>query len=161
MSSARSPARAHARSHARTHARTHTRTHARTREERRRNYGRLYQHSRATFGKTAHCFVGLTWQRERLVVVVRSKLPKQTEDAVCSWWCCGFVWSGQTVENEHPAALWAWPERWAIEDQTPRDVYMAWKAAAHSREGGNASTVVIQQCAWNTTTCNTKCPLFT
>ena len=67
---------------------------------------------------------------------------------------------GQTVENEHPAALWAWRDRWGIANGSntlvPRDVYHAWK-------NGNVSTSsqAIEQCDWNETTCNLLCPLFT
>ena len=61
----------------------------------------------------------------------------------------------QTVENEHPAALWNWPLRWSIGAATPVAAFGAW----YDGGGGDASRV-LQPCDWGAA-CNDKCPLFT
>merc|ERR1712008_257699 len=61
----------------------------------------------------------------------------------------------QTVENEHPAALWQWPLRWSIGNVTPRDSFDAWYSSAARND-----THLVQMCDWGLS-CNPKCPLFT
>lgn len=70
----------------------------------------------------------------------------------------------QTVANEHPAALWNWPQRWSIiqqqriatnaEEVTPELAFNAWYTKGASAPGSR----VIQACDFG---CNLKCPLFT
>lgn len=59
----------------------------------------------------------------------------------------------QTVANEHPAALWNWPDRWSIGNVTPVQAFGAWYT------GGDARLAkVMEGCDFG---CNAKCPLFT
>jgi hypothetical protein len=64
----------------------------------------------------------------------------------------------QTIENEHPAALWNWPARWGIDqgtnDATPELVFSAW----YTKSAGTPGSNVTQECDFG---CNPKCPLFT
>ena len=69
----------------------------------------------------------------------------------------------QSVENEHPAALWHWPGRWGIDigataataTAYPRETFGAWY---FQRNTGPAQ--VQQACDWGPH-CNPLCPLFT
>lgn len=68
----------------------------------------------------------------------------------------------QTVANEHPIALWYWPDRWNIVEENNRTFYPmttfnAWYSGAVT---GNSSKHV-QQCAWSPKTCNSLCPNWT
>jgi hypothetical protein len=65
----------------------------------------------------------------------------------------------QTVENEHPAALWNWPARWGIAhggtgDATPELAFSAW----YTKGAGTPGSNVTQECDFG---CNPRCPLFT
>lgn len=63
----------------------------------------------------------------------------------------------QTVENEHPAALWDWPLRWSIGNSTPQMVFDSWFTAAKP----GPQEQLVQACDWSPTDCNPKCPLYT
>jgi hypothetical protein len=73
----------------------------------------------------------------------------------------------QTIFNEHPASLWQWPERWAIDGQgrakemtgtaTPSSVFNAW----YTKHGSGVDGQLVQQCEWSSSACNAKCPLYT
>lgn len=63
----------------------------------------------------------------------------------------------QSVYNEHPAALWQWPQRWGIEGITPQQAFGAW----YTRNKTGADTKHIQHCAWDPTKCNALCPNWT
>ena len=80
----------------------------------------------------------------------------------------------QTVENEHPASLWQWPDRWGIDGQTknehtavavaeaaatatPASVFNAW----YTKQGTGVDGQLVQQCDWSPSSCNAKCPLYT
>ena len=72
----------------------------------------------------------------------------------------------QSIENEHPQALWHWPGRWGIDGKTaglpdggvhyPRETFGDWYFG-RAPEAGHA---VAQQCDWGPQ-CNPLCPLFT
>ena len=71
----------------------------------------------------------------------------------------------QSVENEHPEALWHWTTRWGINGTTtalgdtmmhyPRETFGDW-FFRH-----NATHTIEQQCDWSPASCNPLCPLFT
>jgi len=69
----------------------------------------------------------------------------------------------QSVENEHPMALWYWPDRWSIVEPAsnatfyPMTAFNAW----YSGSAKGAGTKHVQQCAWSPETCNKLCPLWT
>ena len=63
----------------------------------------------------------------------------------------------QTVANEHPAALWNWPERWGIAGKgiaTPERAFNAWYTAGPGSPGSN----VTQTSDFGS---NLLCPLYT
>jgi hypothetical protein len=61
----------------------------------------------------------------------------------------------QSVENEHPAALWNWPARWSIGDVTPSAAFNDWYLDRKSKVS------IVQACDWSATECNPKCPMYT
>ena len=81
----------------------------------------------------------------------------------------------QSIENEHPEALWHWEGRWGINASTaglpkgetrfPRETFGDWY---FGREGGGeevlgesvAPHTVEQLCDWGPT-CNPLCPMYT
>jgi len=74
----------------------------------------------------------------------------------------------QSVQNEHPEALWHWPERWGIEGTTagirgkhmhyPREVFGDWFLARSVSDMSPHN--VTQSCDWGQQ-CNPLCPLWT
>ena len=60
----------------------------------------------------------------------------------------------QSVENEHPAALWDWPARWGIGNATPSAAFNDWYS-------NRKSNYLVQQCDWSASECNAKCPMYT
>ena len=64
----------------------------------------------------------------------------------------------QSVMNEHPEALWDWPERWGINGLTPQAAFNAWYSAGGV--GGN-DTKHVQECDWSPKSCNKLCPMWT
>ena len=68
----------------------------------------------------------------------------------------------QTVANEHPIALWYWPDRWSIVEANnntfyPMTAFNAW----YSGTVTGKSSKHVQQCAWSPETCNKLCPDWT
>eukprot|EP00040_Diaphanoeca_grandis_P004443 m.28756 g.28756 ORF g.28756 m.28756 type:complete len:529 (-) comp15978_c0_seq1:92-1678(-) len=68
----------------------------------------------------------------------------------------------QSVANEHPIALWYWPDRWSIVEANNQSIYpmSAFNAWYSGTDKGNTSKHV-QQCAWSPETCNKLCPDWT
>jgi hypothetical protein len=64
----------------------------------------------------------------------------------------------QSVQNEHPEALWDWPERWGIEGLTPQVAFNSWYSAGGV---GGKVTKHVQECAWGPEKCNKLCPMWT
>jgi hypothetical protein len=64
----------------------------------------------------------------------------------------------QSVMNEHPEALWDWPERRGIEGLTPQAAFNAWYSAGGA---GGAGTKHVQACDWSPQACNKLCPMWT
>ena len=82
---------------------------------------------------------------------------------VCSWPVHVYLaHSLQTVENEHPAALWNWPARWGVDANTTRGTGVATPelafAAWYTKGAGAPGSNVTQACDFG---CNPKCPLYT
>jgi len=84
----------------------------------------------------------------------------------------------QSVENEHPQALWHWPGRWGINGTTagltdgamryPRGTFGDWYFGRHAAQAVAGEDdpaaplphTVEQLCDWGPS-CNALCPLFT
>ena len=72
----------------------------------------------------------------------------------------------QSVENEHPEALWHWEGRWGIDGQTagfkdaavryPRETFGDWYFGRQPP----SDTIVEQRCDWGPM-CNKLCPMYT